>query len=191
MPSQVSIHPALNGGVKAGQANFDGGTLVCACADRPVKVAVKGSIVHNHACGCSKCWKPEGAAFSIVAVAPTDHVKVMENGDKLKVVDPEALIQRHACTKCGVHMYGPVERDHAFTGLSFVHPERFQESGWPAPTFAAFVSSIIETGTPPSAMAGVRSKLKDIGLEIYDCLNPTLMDVISTWVAKKAGTLRE
>jgi S-(hydroxymethyl)glutathione synthase len=88
-------------------------------------------------------------------------------------------------------MHGPVERDHAFTGLSFVHPERFQESGCPAPGFAAFVSSIIETGTPPSAMAGVRSKLRDIGLKPYDCLNPTLMDAISTWVAKRAGTLRE
>jgi S-(hydroxymethyl)glutathione synthase len=191
MPSQVSIHPALNGGVKAGQANFNGGTLVCACADRPVKVRIEGSVLHNHACGCSKCWKPEGAAFSIVAVAPTDKVSVLENGDKLKVVDPSALIQRHACTGCGVHMYGPVERDHAFTGLSFVHPERFQESGWPAPGFAAFVSSIIETGTPPSAMAGVRSKLKELALEPYDCLNPTLMDAISSWVAKKAGTLRE
>ncbi len=41
MPSQVSIHPALDGGVKAGQANFNGGTLVCACTDRPVKVAIK------------------------------------------------------------------------------------------------------------------------------------------------------
>jgi S-(hydroxymethyl)glutathione synthase len=115
-----------------------------------------------------------------------------ENGDKLKVVDPsDALIQRHACRACGVHMYGPVERDHAFKGLDFIHPERFQQSGWPEPTFAAFVSSIIETGTPPSAMTAVRGRLKELGLETYDCLNPTLMDVIATWVAKKAGTLKE
>jgi S-(hydroxymethyl)glutathione synthase len=156
-----------------------------------VKVAVKGTVLHNHACGCSKCWKPKGAAFSIVAVAAHENVSVLENGDKLHVVDPEALIQRHACKQCGVHMYGPVERDHAFKGLDFVHPERFQESGWPEPGFAAFVSSIIETGTPPSAMAGVRGKFREIGLETYDCLNPTLMDVIATWVAKKAGTLKE
>jgi S-(hydroxymethyl)glutathione synthase len=88
-------------------------------------------------------------------------------------------------------MHGPVEREHAFRGLVFVHPERFQESGWPEPGFAAFVSSIIESGTPPSAMAGVRSRLKGMGLETYDCLNPTLMDVMATFVAKKAGTLRE
>ena len=191
MPSQISIHPALDGGVKKGQANFSGGTLVCACTDRPVKVAIKGAIAHNHACGCTKCWKPEGAAFSVVAVTPHENVTVLENGDKLHVVDPDALIQRYACTACGVHMYGPVQREHAFKGLDFIHPERFQEGGWPEPTFAAFVSSIIESGTPPSAMAGVRGRLNELGLTPYDCLNPTLMDVIATWVAKKAGTLKE
>jgi S-(hydroxymethyl)glutathione synthase len=191
MAYQVSIHPALDGGVKKGQANFNGGTLVCACADRPVKVAVKGTVAHNHACGCTKCWKPDGAAFSVVAVASTDNVTVLENGDKLQIVDKAALIQRHACRACGVHMYGPVERDHAFKGLAFVHPERFQETGWPEPTFAAFVSSVIEAGTPPSAMTSVRSRLGELGLHPYDCLNPTLMDVIATWVAKTAGTLKE
>ncbi|MBB3319127.1 S-(hydroxymethyl)glutathione synthase [Rhizobium sp. BK181] len=191
MPSQVSIHPVLDGGVTKGQANFSGGTLVCACTDRPVKVAIKGNVAHNHACGCTKCWKPKGAVFSVVAVTPHENVSVLENGDKLQVVDPDALILRHACKACGVHMYGPVERDHAFKGLDFIHPERFQEGGWAEPTFAAFVSSIIESGTPPSAMAGVRGRLNELGLTPYDCLNPTLMDVIATWVAKKAGTLRE
>ncbi|MDE1996245.1 MAG: S-(hydroxymethyl)glutathione synthase [Rhizobiaceae bacterium] len=191
MPSQVSIHPAVDGGVKAGQANFSGGTLICACTDRPVKVAISGGIAHNHACGCTKCWKPQGATFSVVAVTGSDNVKVLENGDKLAIVDPDAVILRHACKGCGVHMHGPVERDHAFKGLSFIHPERFQESGWPEPGFAAFVSSIIEAGTPPSRMAAVRSRLKELRLEPYDCLSPTLMDVLSTFAAKKAGTLRE
>ncbi|KRB60131.1 aldehyde-activating protein [Rhizobium sp. Root708] len=191
MASQVSIHPALDGGVKKGQANFGGGTLVCACASRPVKLAVKGTVAHNHACGCTKCWKPKGAVFSVVAVASTDNITVLENGDKLAVVDKDALIQRHACRECGVHMYGPVERDHAFKGLSFLHPERFEEAGWPEPTFAAFVSSIIESGTPPSAMADVRSRLGDLGLPPYDCLNPTLMDALATFAARKAGTLKE
>jgi S-(hydroxymethyl)glutathione synthase len=58
---------------------------------------------------------------------------VLENGDKLQVVDKDALIQRHACRECGVHMYGPVERDHAFKGLAFVHPERFQQPDGPNP----------------------------------------------------------
>ncbi|MDI7861982.1 S-(hydroxymethyl)glutathione synthase [Rhizobiaceae bacterium n13] len=191
MASQISIHPAVDSGVKKGRADFSGGTLVCACTDRPVKVAVKGTIAHNHACGCTKCWKPQGAAFSIVAVAPHESITVLENGDKLQIVDPDALIRRHACKQCGVHLYGPVEREHAFKGLDFIHPERFQESGWPEPTFAAFVSSIIEAGTKPSDMAGVRARLRELGLEPYDCLSPALMDFIATWVARKSGVLKE
>ncbi len=151
MPQAEKLHPAIDGGVKPASPNFAGGTLVCLCKTRPVKVRIEGQVAHNHACGCTKCWKPEGAILSVVAVAPHDKVTVIENADKLKVVDPGALIQRHACVECGVHMYGPVERDHAFKGLDFVHPERFQESGWAAPGFAAFVSSVIEFRRRPIA----------------------------------------
>lgn len=191
MASQISIHPALDGGLKKGRADFGGGTLVCACADRPVKVAVKGAIAHNHACGCTKCWKPDGATFSVVAVTSHDNITVLENGDKLQIVDPEALIRRHACKECGVHMYGPVEREHAFQGLDFIHPERFEESGWPEPGFAAFVSSIIESGTKPSDMDGIRARLRELGLEPYDCLSPALMDYVASWVARKSGVLKD
>lgn len=190
MASTVTIHPAIDGGVKAGSPSFSGGTLVCACTDRPVKVAIKGQVAHNHACGCTKCWKPEGAKFAIVAVTGHENVTVLQNGDKLAVVDPSALIQRHACKVCGVHMYGPVERDHAFKGLDFIHPERFEETGWAEPGFAAFVSSIIESGVDPSEMDGVRARLRELKLEPYDCLSPALMDYIATWVAKKSGVLK-
>lgn len=189
MTTGISIHPAIDGGVRPGNPSFAGGTLVCDCTDRPVKVRIEGNVAHNHACGCTKCWKPKGAAFSIVAVVPHDKVTVLENGDKLKVVDAAALIQRHACVECGVHMYGPVEREHPFQGLDFVHPERFQESGWAEPGFAAFVSSIIESGVDPSLMDGVRARLRDLGLEPYDCLSPALMDYVATWTAKKNGVL--
>ncbi len=187
--TRIAIHPAVDSGFRAADAGFSGGTLVCACTDRPVKVRVKGDIAHNHACGCTKCWKPEGAAFSIVAVAPTENVEVVENGDKLAVVDAAALIRCHACKACGVHMYGPVEREHPFRGLSFVHPERFEEQGWEKPGFAAFVSSIIESGYDPGKMDGVRDRLRELDLEPYDCLNPPLMDYIATWTAKKNGVL--
>jgi len=140
MAQSVALHPLLDKGVKKGSSSFAGGVLVCACTDRPVEVKVEEGIAHNHACGCTKCWKPAGAAFSIVAVAPSEKVTVLKNGDKLKVVDSAALIQRHACTGCGVHMHGPVERDHPFKGLSFIHPERFKEQGWTEPGFAAFDS---------------------------------------------------
>jgi S-(hydroxymethyl)glutathione synthase len=154
-----------------------------------VKVSIKHDLAHNHACGCTQCWKPTGANFSIVAVVPTKDVEVLENGEKLAVVDPSALILRHACKECGVHMYGPVEREHPFQGLSFIHPERFQERGWAEPSFAAFVSSIIESGFNPSNMDAVRSRLKELNLEPYDCLSPALMDYMATWTAKKNGVL--
>ncbi|WP_431324679.1 S-(hydroxymethyl)glutathione synthase [Rhizobium sp. YTU87027] len=185
----MTLHPSIDSGFRATDALFSGGTLVCNCASNPVKVRIKGDIAHNHACGCTKCWKPEGAAFSIVAVAPTDNVEVLENGEKLVVVDPAALIQRHACKQCGVHMYGPVEREHPFQGLSFIHPERFEEKGWAKPGFAAFVSSIIESGFDPSKMDQVRARLKSVDLEPFDCLSPGLMDYIATWTAKKNGVL--
>lgn len=184
------LHPSIQNGLHTGDADFGGGILTCKCADRPVKVKVSTAIAHNHACGCTKCWKPEGAAFSVVAVAPSDSVTVIENGDKLAIVDPSTLIQRHACRDCGTHMHGPVERDHAFKGLSFIHPELFDNDNWPEPGFAAFVSSVIEGGVDPAEMDSIRAKLKDLGLEPYDCLSPALMDYLATWTAKKSGVLQ-
>ena len=55
MASSVSIHPAVDNGVKKGSSTFSGGTLVCACVDKPVKVEIRGNVAHNHACGCTKC----------------------------------------------------------------------------------------------------------------------------------------
>ncbi|SCW51063.1 S-(hydroxymethyl)glutathione synthase [Rhizobium mongolense subsp. loessense] len=187
--ANVGIHPDVDGGLKKGSGLFAGGTLTCECTTKPVKVKINGDIAHNHACGCTKCWKPVGANFSIVAVVPTQAVEVVENGNKLAVVDPNALIQRHACKECGVHMYGPVDRDHPFNGLSFIHPERFEEEGWAEPAFAAFVSSIIEAGYDPSEMDAIRERLVELDLAPYDCLSPGLMDYIATWAAKKSGVL--
>ncbi len=188
--SAISIHPSVDNGINAGAANFAGGTLVCKCKDKPVKATIKGQSAHNHACGCSKCWKPDGALFSVVAVVPRDAVTVTENADKLQVVDPSATIQRHACKECGVHMFGRIEnKNHPFYGLDFIHTERSSESGWSAPTFAAFVSSIIEQGFDPSRMGDVRSRLKELKLEPYDCLSPALMDAIATHVGKASGKL--
>src|SRR5262245_5684973 len=183
----VHIHPAVDSGLKPGNSKFAGGTLSCRCVTQPVKVAIRAGIAHNHVCGCTKCWKPPGAAFSIVAVVPSDKVAVQANADKLAVVDTSALIQRYACTACGTHMYGPVEKVHAFQGLSFVHPELFTEPGAPPPEFAAFVSSVIEGGVDPGQMTAIRARLRELGLEPYDCLNPTLMDVLATFAAKSKG----
>lgn len=183
----VAIHPSIDSGLKPGNSGFAGGTLSCRCTTKPVTVAIQSGIAHNHACGCTKCWKPEGAMFSVVAVVPSDKVRVTANGDKLKVVDTSALIQRFACTACGAHLYGPVEKEHAFKGLTFIHPELFTEAGAPPPEFAAFVSSVIEAGVDPGQMGAVRARLKELGLEPYDCLSPPLMDFLATYAAKAKG----
>ena len=189
--AQVNIHPAVDNGVKPGSASFAGGTLQCHCQTDPVEVSVATQSAHNHVCGCTKCWKPSGALFSQVAVVPRDKVTVAKNADKLKAVDPNATIQRHACTGCGVHMYGRIEnKAHPFYGLDFVHTELSDQEGWAAPEFAAFVSSIIESGAKPENMGQVRSRLKELGLEPYDCLSPPLMDAIATHTAKASGVLK-
>jgi S-(hydroxymethyl)glutathione synthase len=190
MSKGISIHPSVDKGLPKAKEGFSGGTLVCKCADNPVTVSISSQTAHNHVCGCSKCWKPEGALFSMVAVVPRDAVKVTANGNKLKVVDENAAIRRHACEKCGVHMYGRIENEkHPFHGLDFIHTELSSQDGWSPPEFAAFVSSIIESGFDPGSMTSVRTKLKGLGLEPYDCLSPPLMDAIATHVAKSSGKL--
>lgn len=186
--SELKLHPSLDNGIKPSAADFAGGTLQCLCSTDKVEVAVGAQTLHNHACGCSKCWKPEGAKFAVIAVVPRDNVSVIANGEKLAIVDASATIQRHACKDCGAHLYGRIEnKDHAFFGLDFVHTELSPQSGWAAPGFAAFVSSIIETGTPPAEMDGIRGRIREIGLEPYDCLSPALMDALATQVAKLNG----
>ena len=166
MVKAVKVHPAVDAGLKPAAANFSGGSLSCHCEKKKVRVAITGQCAHNHVCGCSKCWKPDGALFSQVAVISRDNVSVTDNSQKLQVVDPKASIQRHACKKCGVHMYGRIENTaHPFFGLDFIHTELSNETGWAPPEFAAFVSSIIESGTNPNTMSAVRARLLKLGLE--------------------------
>ena len=187
----VKLHPSIDKGLKPGAKKFKGGTLTCHCATEAVTVSIKGNVAHNHACGCTRCWKPAGAKFSVVAVVGKENLSVTANEQKLHVVDSSATIQRHACSGCGVHMYGRIEnKGHPFYGFDFVYPEFFKEQGSAPPEFAAFVSSIIESGTDPEQMGPVRARLKELGLEPYDCLSPPLMDAIATHVAKSKGTLK-
>jgi S-(hydroxymethyl)glutathione synthase len=189
--AQISIHPAVDNGIKTGSPNFGGGTLTCKCASNPVEVSITGQSAYNHVCGCTKCWKPAGALFSQVAVVARDKLRVTKGAEKLKIADSTAAIQRYACSSCGVHMYGRIENaKHPFYGFDFIHTELSKDRGWSAPEFAAFVSSIIESGTPPDQMPAVRARLKELGLEPYDCLSPPLMDAIATHVAKASGVLR-
>ncbi|HKP64718.1 MAG TPA: S-(hydroxymethyl)glutathione synthase [Polyangiales bacterium] len=188
----IEIHPSVDRGIKPAASDFAGGTLLCKCTKDQVEVSVGAQSAHNHACGCTKCWKPKGAMFAVVAVAPRERLKVTKHPEKLQIVDPKATIQRYACKECGVHMYGRIEDSkHAFYGLDFIHTELSPQSGWSPPTFAAFVSSIIESGANPKTMDAVRSHLRQTGLEPYDCLSPPLMDAIATNTAKLSGVLKQ
>jgi S-(hydroxymethyl)glutathione synthase len=189
--SAISIHPSVDNGIRPTAKDFAGGTLVCKCAQNPVKVTVKAQSAYNHACGCTKCWKPAAALFALVAVVPRDKLSVTENAGKLGIVDPNAAIQRYACKGCGVHMYGRIENTkHPFYGFDFIHTELSPEAGWSPPGFAGFVSSIIEGGADPANQDAVRRRLRELGLEPYDCLSPPLMDAIATHIAKASGVLK-
>ncbi len=187
----VSIHPSVDKGLKPGKAGFAGGTLTCHCKSNAVEVTASSQCAHNHVCGCTKCWKPEDALFSQVAVVPRDKLKVTKHSEKLKVVDAAAAIHRHACKDCGVHMFGRIENQkHPLFGLDFIHTELSKDDGWAPAEFAAFVSSIIESGADPKSMGAVRSRLKELKLEPYDCLSPPIMDMLATHAAKASGKLK-
>src|SRR3977135_3682205 len=136
--ASISIHPAVDNGVKPGSASFSGGTLVCKCASNPVEVSVSSQTAYNHVSGCTKCVHTAAGQCSQVAVVSGDKLKVTKGAEKLKVVDANAAIQRHACTGCGVHMYGRIENTkHPFYGFDFIHTELSKDQGWSAPEFAA------------------------------------------------------
>jgi len=191
MSNEINIHPAVDHGQHAAVAGFAGGTLRCACRANKVEVSITAQTAHNHVCGCTKCWKPAGALFSQVAVVSRDKVSVSANADKLAIVDQKAAIQRHACKECGVHMYGRIEnKDHPFYGLDFIHTELSDQLGWSPAGFAAFVSSVIESGANPDNMSAVRARLTELDLPPYDSLSPGLMDAIATHTAKARGILQ-
>ena len=182
----ISIHPAVDGGVKPG-------SRICRrhadlqVRTSPVTVS-QGRRRTQPRLRLHQVLEAPGRELRADRGTGRDNVKVTANEQKLKVVDPSATIQRHACTGCGVHMYGRIEnKGHAFYGLDFVHTELLKEQGWAAPAFAAFVSSIIESGFPPAQMGAVRGRLKELKLEPYDCLSPRLMDAIATHAAKAKG----
>lgn len=183
-----SLHPLIDNGIQKGSDSFSGGKLHCHCSQKPVEVTLTGNVLHNHACGCSMCWKPKGSLFSVVAVIPVDNLKVTANADKLTVVNKNATILRHACKDCGVHLYGRIEKPHAFKGLDFVHVELSKDKGWQEPQFAGFVSSLAEQGTDESELPSIRSKLNAVGLETYDALSPDLMAALEAFEAKKSSS---
>jgi S-(hydroxymethyl)glutathione synthase len=178
------LHPLLDNGLTKGVAKFPGGKLHCHCSVNKVEVVIAGNVLYNHACGCSKCWKPPGALFSIVGAVPIDNVKITANKDKLTIVDQNTIIQRYSCKQCGVHLFGRIEKEHPLKGLDFIHIELSDEKGWQEPQFAAFVTSIIDQGFDPKGLDSIRLKFKSYGLETYDEPPLPLIDDLSVFISK-------
>jgi S-(hydroxymethyl)glutathione synthase len=51
MTTTFSLHPSVDDGIQAATEGFAGGTLVCRCAEDPVRVKVDAQSAYNHACG--------------------------------------------------------------------------------------------------------------------------------------------
>ncbi|NSL21214.1 SRPBCC family protein [Agrobacterium tumefaciens] len=181
------LHPAAG---KAANSNGACSLLRCYCQQDPVEVTVSAPIYHTHLCGCSKCWKPEGSLFAQIAMTSAGSVTETQNAYKLAVVDTTQKIERYACKACGTHMVGRVtDKDHHFYGLEFIHPELADSGAQPPIEFAAFTSSLVESGTSPSSMYAIRRQFRELAIPVYDAFSPELMDVIAWHRVKlaKAG----
>ena len=188
----VHIHPSIDSGVKKGSGSFAGGTLVCKCTDKPVKVGIKGDVAHNHACGCTKCWKPEGATFSVVAVVPRENVTVTR--ERRQAADRRCVGDDPALRLQGLrHAYVRPHREHGASVLRpRLHPSRTVPGRWLGGARVCGIR-VVGASSPafkPGEMDGIRSRLKELGLEPYDCLSPPLdgRDLRPMWrKAKESG----
>lgn len=127
----LKLHPSIDNGFPPASPGFAGGTLKCRCASNPVTVEIGAQTAHNHACGCTKCWKPEGAIFAQIAVVSRDKVNVTSGSEKLQVVDPNATIQRYACRIAErICMAGSRTPSTRFTGsISFIPSSATKRAG--------------------------------------------------------------
>ena len=190
--SPVRLHPSVDAGLSSVQKIADNASIRCRCPERQVEILLTVNWSHNHLCGCSKCWKPTGAAFAQIAVVPRDALMIAHNEAKLAIIDSKQSIQRHACRECGVHMFGRVEdTNHHFFGVDFIHPELAVDQPCEAPEFAGFVSSIIGSGADPSMMQAVRTRLKALRIPAYDVFSPELMDIIEWHKVKLANSIAQ
>lgn len=187
--AQVSLHPAIGRATSAKSKSWAGS---CRCGNEPVQFEVSEALAHNHLCGCSKCWKPEGAVFAQIAVVPAGEVAVTSNAQKVEAVDATQKIIRHRCRNCGTHIVGKViDQEHHFFGLDFVHPELGVGLAQPKIEFAGFVSSIVETGVPATRMQSVRRALAAANIPAYDSFSPELMDLIAWHKVKLSRFTKE
>ena len=164
----VSIHPAVDNGVKAGSPSFAGGTLQCKCASNPVEVKVTAQSAHNHVCGCTKCWKPAGALFSWWpwCRATRSASPRTPTGSRPSTPCDHPTPRLHRLRR---YMYGRIENTKHPMGSISSTPScrRIRVVGSRVRRLRVLDHQI---GAPPDQMGAVRSRLKELRLEPYDCL---------------------
>jgi len=163
----VSIHPSVDNGVKQDR-RLRRRTLTCKCTDKRSRSRRRADGAH-HVCGCTKCWKPKGALFSMWRSCRRQGQvsRTRQAGGRRPVGHHSAP----CCKVCGVHMYGRIENTkHAFYGLDFVHTELSPRRAGRR-RLRGVRSSIIESGADPANMARCAAASRN-WTRAYDCLSP-------------------
>ena len=160
----VSIHPAVDQGVQRGTPELrrrDAGVQMRRTAGQGEDRAASPPTTTSAA--APSAGSREGALFSMVAVVPRDKLSVVENGDKLEIVDRSAAIQRYACRNCGVHMYGRIENQGApvLRASTSSIPSCRRSSGWSAPSSPPSCRRSSNPAPSPSRWPTVRARLKE------------------------------
>ena len=181
----ISIHPAVDNGVKPGSPSFAGGTLLCKCASNPVEVTITPrpptiTCADARSAGslrarCSRKSRSCRATSSMSARTPT--------GSRSWTPTPRSsgMPARLAAFTCTAASRTPSIRS---TGsISSTPSFRRTRAGRP-PNSPRSSPPIIESGARRIRCGAVRARLKELRLEPYDCLSPALMDAIATHVAK-------
>ena len=191
---QIAIHPAVDKGIKPAAKDFAGGTLRCLCASDPVEVVITGQCAAQPRLRLHEVLEAEGGAVRAGRGRATRQGQGDE--ERRQAEDrriPNALIVRHACRGCGVHMQGPVVREnHPFTGLVFIHTELSKEQGWAPPDVRGVrvVDHRIGHASPIRWRRSARGSTSWACRPTTAC-RPALMDYIATYTAKASGVLKD
>ncbi len=128
----VYIHPSIDNGIKTGDRELCGRHAGLQMRANPVEVTVASQ----------RRAQPRLRLHEVLEAARRELLgrrrRAERQGHRSRRTPTSsrsstrsATIQRHACTGCGVHMYGRIENTkHPFYGLDFIHTELSPQTGW-------------------------------------------------------------
>ena len=190
--AEITIHPAVDEGVKPGAKDFAGGTLRCHCATDPVEVRITGMRAQPRV-RLHEVLEAEGGAVLAGGGRPArqgagDQERRQAEGGRPERADPAPRLPR---VRRAHARPGRARRNIPSPGWSSSTPScRRNRAGRP-PDFAAFVSSIIESGDRAREDGRDPRAAEGAGPAPYDWLSPGLMDYIATYTAKASGVLKD